>query len=235
MGVPEKREGLRPDPGEDGLEVRRVREVAVRLDEHRHARRLRLGGHLLEAVHDALQRVLLRLVRRHLVPEHADVGNAEGMGEVDEAAALVELGRAHRGVLLVHPRRRAEVGDHDPEAVEVAARLLQAVAGKLGPLGEVHLPLDATHLDPGVAQAIGLGQDRLPRPPRAAEGGEGDRQAPRAPLTAEQGGGAEPGGQATQHVTARDGGQGLSRGPSRIIGRRRRAGRPGSSLATSSA
>src|SRR5437867_3265341 len=86
-------------------------------------------------------------------------------------------GSAGGGVLLVHPRGGAEVADHDPERLEVVARLSEAVPDELGPLREVHLALDAAQLDGRVAQAVGLLEDRLPFPAGASEGGEGDGQA----------------------------------------------------------
>jgi hypothetical protein len=100
-----------------------VDEVAVGLLEHGDARGLRVTRHLLEAVDDALHHLVLRLLRRQLVAEHADVGHAHRVGEIDEAAALVELLLAGRGILLVHARGRAEVGHHDADRGEVLLAL----------------------------------------------------------------------------------------------------------------
>ena len=138
------------------------REVAVRLDEHDDARRLGVRGHLLEAVDHAREHVLARLALGHLVAEHAHVLHAEGLREVDEPAPFVELLRARRGVLLVHVGGGAEVGDHEAERGEVLLRLREARARQLGHLGQVHLSRDAAQLDRGVAEAIGLLEDRAP-------------------------------------------------------------------------
>ena len=178
--VPQEGELRRADAGQDLHEVGRVREVAVRLDEDGDAGGLRVGGHLLEALDDALHHLFLGLALGDLVPEHPHVLHAHRLGEVDEPPALVELLLARGRVLLVHPRRRAEVADDDPQRGEVLLRLREARAGELGDLREVHLAGDAAQLDRGVAEAVGGLQDGLPAPGRAAQGRERDRVALRA-------------------------------------------------------
>ena len=130
------------------------------------------------------------------------------MGEVDEPAALVELGGAQGRVFLVHVRRSAQIGDHDPARLEIAPRLLEPVTGELRPLREVHVALDAAQLDARVAQPVGLVEHRRPRPAGTTERGEGDRQAPAASLGAEQVRSGEARGERAEHLAAGDGGHG---------------------------
>ena len=96
---------------------------------------------------------LARLARRNLVAKDADVGDLQTTGEIDEAAALVELRRADLGVGFVHARGRAEIRDLEVERGQVLHGLIDAAADELGPLRQIHLAFDAAQLDRGIAQA----------------------------------------------------------------------------------
>ena len=117
------------------MEVLRVREVAVRLDEHHDAGRLGVRGHLPESLDDARETSSRDSPAGTLSGNMRTYFTPRALREVDEPAAFVELLRARRGVLLVHPRGGAEVRDHEAECGEVLLRLRDARPDSSGTFG----------------------------------------------------------------------------------------------------
>ena len=119
--------------------------------------------------------VLARLALGHLVAEHAHVFHAHGVGEVDEAAAVLVLLLARRRLLFVHVRRGAE--NRKPRGrVRRAPGASRPGASphSSGTLGRSISPAIAAQLEGRVAESVRLLEDRPPAPGRAAQGREGD-------------------------------------------------------------
>src|SRR5207248_7178691 len=122
-------------------------------------------------------------VARHalhvVVAEHAHVRDAQRFGEVDEAARLVELGRALDGVLLVQLRGSAQVRYPQAALAQLPLRLFDpsALARQLGREGQVHVFLDAAQLDPRVVVRLGEVENLLPGPGWTAERRKTDGEA----------------------------------------------------------
>src|SRR5690606_40523055 len=95
--------------------------------------------------------------------------HVERPGEVDEAAAFVEVLLARGRLLLVHVRGRAEADDDQVLRGEVAPGVGDARARERGYLRQVHLTGDAAQLDAGVAQSCGLVEHLGPGPLGASE------------------------------------------------------------------
>ena len=88
----------------------RVGEIAVRFDQHGDALGPGVVAQLAQAPGDVREHHVARHALDVIIAEHEHVRDAQRLREVDEAARLVELGGALRGILLVHLSRRSEVG-----------------------------------------------------------------------------------------------------------------------------
>ncbi len=113
------------------------------LDEHSDALAPRVVAEAVQRAGDVREHLIPRHTGDVLVAEHAHVGCAERVGQIDEAARLVELGGVLDRVHVVHVRRRAEAGHCEPVRPELPFRLVDMLGRELGHLGEIHVRQDA--------------------------------------------------------------------------------------------
>ena len=125
MGVPEERDVRHRRALEDLEERRPVGEVAVRFHDHRDAAAFRVLAERAQPLDHPRDHRRLRLAGRNLVGEHAHVGDAEAVREIDEAPALIELGLAHLRIGFVHSRGRTEIGNLEVERGQVLQALVE--------------------------------------------------------------------------------------------------------------
>jgi len=160
----------------EDLEQRgRVGEGAVGLDEYSDARAARIIAQAVQRAGDVREHLVPRYAGHILVSKHAHVGSAEGVGQVDEAARLVELGGVLDRVHVVHVRRRTEAGHGEPVRPELLFRLADALGRELRHLGQIHVRQDAAELNGGESVLGREVQNPGPGPRGAAEGGEPER------------------------------------------------------------
>ena len=144
------------------------------LDEHSDALAPRVVAEAAQRARDVREHLGARHTLHVLVSEHADVGSTERVGQIDEAARLVEL----RGVLdrvhVVHVSRRAEAGHGQPVRPELPFRVADVLGRELRHLGEIHVRQDAAQLDGGEPVLGREVENPEPGPGRAAEGGKAE-------------------------------------------------------------
>ena len=102
MRVPEQRDIRHRGAIEDRAQRSAVGKVAVRLDDDRDAAPLGVFAERAQPVDHPGDDSIPRLSRRNLVAKDADVGDLQTTGQIDEAAALVELRRPDLGIGFVH-------------------------------------------------------------------------------------------------------------------------------------